>query len=182
MSILTKSRLTSLTETKLGYRAFSEVLNEAKISGKFYSSTNTFLSHSHDDLKNGYLDKAIVFLKNVGIKIYIDSKDSSLPPFTNEETAKRIKEQIRLNKKFILLATTNAIASKWCNWELGYGDSQKYINHIALFPLADSLESWTGHEYLKIYPRIEESNYTTDYFKIIFPDGNEKSIYEWLNL
>lgn len=182
MSILTKLKLTSITETKIGLNDFRKVVNEYKMEGRNNLLSNTFLSHSHEDLKNGYLDKAIVFLKNNGIRAYIDSDDSTLPPFTNEVTAKKIKEQIFKHKKFILLATNNAITSKWCNWELGYGDSQKYIDHIALFPLADSIDTWTGVEYLNIYPRIEESNLVENYFKIIYPNGNEKSLYEWINL
>lgn len=180
MGIITKSRLTALTETKIGYRAFSEVLNESKAENKYLADVTIFLSHSHEDLKNGYLDKVIVFLRKSGVRAYIDSMDNSLPPFTSSETAKRIKTQIKANKKFILIATNNAISSKWCNWELGIGDTHKYIDHIALFPLADSSGTWTGNEYLRIYPRIEESNYTDDYFKVIYPDGTDESIYTWL--
>lgn len=180
MAILTKSRLTALTETKLGYRAFSEVVNESKQESKYYAEVTVFLSHSHEDLKNGFLNKAIVFLRKSGVRIYIDSLDNSLPPFTSAETAQKIKDQIKANKKFIFLATTNAINSKWCNWELGFGDAHKYIDHIALFPLADEISSWNGTEYLRIYPRIEESNFTNEFFKVIYPDGTEKSISDWL--
>ena len=50
-----------------------------------------------------------------------------------------------------------AIDSKWCNWELGYGDAQKFKAHIALFPLKpkgsyDYL--YKGAEYLSLYPYI----------------------------
>jgi len=180
MSILTKSRLTALTETKLGYRAFSEDVNESKKESKYFAEVTVFLSHSHEDLQNGYLEKAIVFLRKCGVRIYIDSLDNSLPPFTSGETARKIKDQIKANKKFILLATSNAINSKWCNWELGFGDANKYIDHIALFPLADEISSWNGNEYLRIYPRIEESNFVNEYFKIIYPDGKEQSIFDWL--
>ena len=182
MGILSKSRLTAVTETKFGYRAFSESLNEAKKETKAYVTTTIFLSHSHDDLKDGSVDKAIVFLRSLGIRVYIDSHDTSMPPFTNAETAKKIKEAIIANKKFILLATNKAINSKWCNWELGFGDAKKYIEGIALLPLTEYLTTWEGSEYLRIYPRIEESNYTDDYFKVIYPDGKEMSVLDWLKI
>lgn len=38
---------------------------------------------------------------------------------------------------FILLTTDDAIESKWCNWELEYGDANKFRDRIALFPLND---------------------------------------------
>ncbi len=182
MPILTKLRLSTLTETKLGVRTFSEVLNESKNENKYLADITIFLSHSHEDLKDGTVNKAIVFLRKLGIRVYIDSQDSSLPPFTSAETATTIKKRIRDNKKFIFLATEKSILSRWCNWELGYGDHDKYINHIAILPIAETNTNFSGTEYLRIYPRIEESNYTPEYYKIIFPDGRELSIAEWFKL
>jgi hypothetical protein len=171
MSILTKGRLTTLTDSTIGTRIFSQVLNQYKSESRATSEVTVFLSHSHDDLKEGNVDKIIVLLRSAGVKVYIDSHDTSLPPFTNAETAKKIKEQIKLNKKFILIATNRAIDSKWCNWELGFGDAHKYINHIALIPLADNASTWNGAEYLRIYPRIEESSLYPNTLNVYFPDG-----------
>jgi hypothetical protein len=56
------------------------------------------------------------------------------PPFTNGETVKKIKEGIKQNRKFVLLATNKAINSKWCNWELDFCDPHKYIDQVAPFP------------------------------------------------
>lgn len=180
MAILTRTRLTALTESKLGTRMFTETLNESKRETRTTATVSVFLSHSHDDLEKVDVEKVIVLLHKAGVKVYIDSFDSSLPPFTSAETAKKIKEQIKLNKKFILVATNRAINSKWCNWELGFGDAHKYIEHIALVPIADNADAWNGAEYLRIYPRIEESEYTTEYIKVIFPDKTEKSLLDWL--
>src|SRR5205809_3384985 len=138
MAIITKARLTALTETKFGYHSFRTIVNEAKSESKYQAETTIFLSHSHADLQDGNVDRAIAFLRKLGIRVYIDSHDATMPPFTNAETANKIKEAIVANKKFILLATNNSINSKWCNWELGFGDAKKYINGIAMFPLADS--------------------------------------------
>jgi len=182
MAILTKARLTSITETSLGRRMFSEVVNESKLESRTRAEVTVFLSHSHDDLINGDVDKIIVLLRRVGVRVYIDSLDRTLPPFTNAETAKRIKERIKQNKKFIFVATNRAINSKWCNWELGYGDAHKYIDHIALIPLAENSGTWDGSEYLRIYPRIEESSLITQTFNIYYPDGTLKSLSDWLKL
>lgn len=181
MAILTKARLTSLTESRLGTRMFSEVINEAKRENKAFATTSIFLSHSHDDLTEGNVDKAIAFLRKRGVRVYIDSHDSSLPPFTNAQTANQIKQRIRDMSKFILLATTKSINSKWCNWELGYGDAHKYIRRIALLPIAEDNGTFTGAEYLRIYPRIEETYVGSEVYNVYYPDGTVQSITEWLN-
>lgn len=180
MAIISKARLTALTENRLGTRMFSEALNEAKRENKAYVTSTMFLSHSHDDLDIPYVQQAIVFLRKCGVRIYIDSEDPSLPPFTDGTTANKIKEEIKQNRKFVLLATINAINSRWCNWELGIGDTHKYIDHICLFPLSENSGAWNGNEYLRIYPRIEESNYGTENFKVIYPNRTEISISDWL--
>ena len=83
-----------------------------------------------------------------------------MPAYTCGKTADNIKKKIKQYDKFILVATDGAIASKWCNWELGYGDAQKYDNEkIALFPLKqDDHTNWKGSEYLELYPVIEYIN------------------------
>lgn len=73
--------------------------------------------------------------KQYDVKVYIDSQDPSMPKITTATTAANLKARIKKCDKFILLATNAAIDSKWCNWELGYGDAQKFKAHIALFPL-----------------------------------------------
>lgn len=112
-----------------------------------------FISHKHDDLED--LKGIIGFLERTyNVKCYIDSRDPSMPKITSGETATKIKERIKQCNKFILLASNGAIDSKWCNWELGYGDAQKYKDHIALFPFKRENENYDGNEYMKIYPHI----------------------------
>jgi len=119
-------------------------------------STTVFISHKHDDLEN--LKDIIGFLeKEYAVKAYIDSEDSQMPKITSAETAANIKARIKECRKFILLATENAINSKWCNWELGYGDSVKFPNNIALFLFKSKGTSdaqYIGSEYMKLYPYI----------------------------
>lgn len=116
-----------------------------------------FISHKHDDLED--LKGIIGFLENnFNVKCYIDSRDMTMPRTTSGETAERIKERIKQCERFILLATDGAIESKWCNWELGYGDAEKYDSrHMALFPMKEIDErdsSYKGNEYMEIYPHI----------------------------
>ena len=113
-----------------------------------------FISHKHDDLND--LRDILGFLeKTYDVKCYIDSRDPKMPKITSGETAKIIKQRITQCDKFILLASNGAIASKWCNWELGFGDAKKFdSDSVALFPFKRAYEDYSGNEYLEIYPHI----------------------------
>lgn len=123
--------------------------------------TTVFISHKHDDLEA--LKPLITLLeREYSVETYIDSKDSLMPKVTNSETAARIKNMINQCDKFILLATDGAIESKWCNWELGYGDAAKFTKKsIAIFVFSNTKDA-KGCEYMKLYPYI------------LYSDGNEK--------
>ena len=149
----------------------SASMEVANLYKSYFGKTTVFISHKHDDLED--LSGLIGFLeKNYNVKAYIDSKDSSMPSVTSGVTASKIKERIRQCDKFILLATDGAVESKWCNWELGYGDSQKFSSKdIAILPLKRkgySDSSYKGNEYMQIYPYISfyegnETNTTGGY-------------------
>ena len=151
---ISKSVITeSLTKTR-NFSAASESVTKSTI----------FLAHKHDDLDD--LQGVIGLLEKLGAKIYIDSMDNKMPMETSGVTAARIKKVIKFCNKFILLATGKAIQSYWCNWELGIGDTHKYIEHIAILPMKErgaSDTSWPGNEYLQIYPSIQYEDGTNQY-------------------
>lgn len=143
-SIYARSRLDEARSTILEHSQFGN------------RKTTVFISHKHDELDD--LKGFLGFLETeYDVKVYIDSRDPYMPEVTSAETAHNIKSRIRQCDKFILLATNAAIKSKWCNWELGFGDAQKYDKHIALFPMkpknAQDYE-YIGSEYMSIYPYI----------------------------
>lgn len=153
MSVITKSQLHGFRNAT---RTFSKSINESL--SEFARETKAdkvtiFLSHKHDETED--LDSAISLLKSFGVDVYVDWQDEGMPKKTNGETAARIKLKILANKKFVFLATEGAIASKWCNWELGHGDSKKFIENIALLPVRNDNQNYTGSEYMQIYPSIE---------------------------
>lgn len=178
MSIITKSELLGAR----GYTgAISYRINESLTNFRNESSlgkVKIFLSHKHGE--NEELLGAINFLKQFGVEIYVDWQDEGMPKKTSGKTAKRIKQKIKENKKFILLATDAAIASKWCNWELGLGDGEKYIDHIALLPVKSNMLNYEGGEYLEIYPYINKSDTIPNYYHLKYPDGTTKSLLNWL--
>jgi len=136
---------------------YNILLNESRTfsnSTQIKAKTTVFISHKHKDLEDlkgfiGYLEKYY------NVRCYIDSEDSNMPTVTSAKTAERIREIIKETDRFILLATDSAIASKWCNWELGYADQLKYNdNRIAILPMSSNKDTYKGSEYMQIYPRI----------------------------
>ncbi|MEG0928706.1 MULTISPECIES: toll/interleukin-1 receptor domain-containing protein [Weeksellaceae] len=160
MSYISESQLANYRSRTKTFSADNIVsLNESHSRDK--TRPMIFLSHKHDEYS--IMQDVIAFLKDEGVNVYVDWMDPSMPAYTNAETAHKLKEKIKTSDKFILVATTNAINSKWCNWELGLGDAAKYIKNIALFPINKTYETFKGSEYLAIYPRIEYQDGTTKY-------------------
>lgn len=178
MAVINESRLMAYNTNKYFSQDDIIMLNENQ---NFENKTTIFLSHKHDEIK--LLQKTVAFLKEEGVDVYVDWLDDSMPAYTNEETAYRLKDTIKKSNKFILLATQAAIESKWCNWELGIGDVLKYKDHIALLPVNQEDRNFTGSEYLKIYPRIEYADgdwyyvatkeYLPSGYYVIFPSNDE---------
>ncbi len=141
-----------------------------------------FISHKHSDLE--YLKGFIDYLKSIyKINPYIDSMDSEMPKNTCPQTAKRIKYVIGKCYKFILLATNDALSSKWCNWEVGIADKTKFENNdMAILPMVDDLYTkYNGNEYLALYPSIEKRSIDSDEFIVKFNNELSMPLYQWLN-
>lgn len=148
-----------------------------------------FLSHKHGEKE--LVENIIAVFNDLEVEVYVDWLDDEMPKHTNGFTAKQIKQKIKNCDKFVLLATEEAIASKWCNWELGFGDAKKYeSDKIAIFPIKKNYQDFTGSEYLAIYPYvvfsdhwlIEETSAFDDLkWKVRYPD-NREDIYlkKWL--
>lgn len=161
---------------------FSRIINESlqtRARSPRFNETTVFLSHKHSD--GEVLRNVISMLRNCGVSVYVDWMDSEMPKHTSGVTATKIKEKISSCQKFILLATEGAIASKWCNWELGYGDAHKYRDNIAIMPITETRgDIFSGSEYLQIYPVIKTKyQFTSGEYYVV--DGNtEIPLGDWL--
>ena len=160
---------------KIEKAIINESLSETRnfsFKNKIQYKPTIFLSHKHSDLED--LQGVMGMLEELGAKIYIDSMDNKMPEQTSGETAQRIKEVVKYCKKFVLLATESAIESYWCNWELGIGDTFKYIDHIAILPMKEKGEydsQYKGNEYLQIYPKIDYHKAFTNLQGHFFKEG-----------
>lgn len=149
-----------ITDHLLRNTVGSSLRNETRSELRFFSDAGkatVFLSHKHDDFDN--LNLVVRLLRKLNTTVYVDWMDKTMPKVTSGETAIELKKKIKDLDKFILVASDEAIASKWCNWELGLGDAAKFDKHkIAIFPIQKAGATWTGSEYLEIYPTIVYNN------------------------
>jgi len=138
-----------------------------------------FLSHSHKD--KDLVEGLINYLASFGIKIYVDWNDTGMPRITNRDTAERIKEKIRENSFFLILATENAMSSRWVPWEIGVADQMKHEN-IAIIPVIRNSDSeFKGNEYLQLYRCIQLDWFNDIKIFEIASASSRMNLKDWLN-
>ena len=109
----------------------------------------------------------------------MDWNDSSMPAMTSEETAIKLKAKIVECRKFLLLATNNALDSKWVPWELGVADNSNGMKNVAIIPVTERQGGWHGSEYIGIYSRIETA--ITGNWGVFAPGSSHGiTLTEWL--
>jgi hypothetical protein len=155
MSFYTINDLNQVAST----RTFSQkerIINEAKE----YTVFDIFLSHCFLDrevVKALFLD-----LTSMGFKVYVDwIIDPHLDRANvTKQSAELIRKRMKSSKSLLLAISANATTSKWMPWELGFIDGN--TAKCAIVPVFDSSynlpESYSGYEYLKLYPYVKKRN------------------------
>jgi hypothetical protein len=156
------SRLLSQTDLDRVYKSDEKKQNKHKISSSHQESTalgnlplkhSIFLCHSH--LDKTIVKRVLALFQQLEVDLYIDWMDISLPDIVDRQTATLIQQKIRQSKKFLFLATYNALRSRWCNWELGLAFSTKEEGDFAILPIESRSGNWSGNEYLQLYPEMQ---------------------------
>ena len=163
-----------LTLSEIRQKAnFSDPIDQNRVRRSLSSKTTVFLSHSHKDAE--LVVPVINFLLSLGVAVYVDWMDNSMPNVTSIETAKKLKDKIRETDRFLVLLSEQSVESKWVPWELGYADGVKRIEDIAILPVRrSSLTSDTvfnGLEYMELYPVIQVGTRGMDRVISIFPSA-----------
>jgi hypothetical protein len=136
---------------ELGERPVAASFSNIKTASS-QARVTIFLSHSHLDHK--VVKGLIRYLDGLGISIYVDWNDSSMPAVTNRITAARLKQRIKACSLFMVLATRNALNSKWVPWEVGIADQMKGENALSVIAVADPSGKFEGAEYLQLYQLV----------------------------
>lgn len=148
MAYFTEQQLEGFADSYDLEKRASQFLNEAKAR----TGLSIFLSHSHKDRRKA---RGIIrHFASFGVAVYVDWNDSDMPRETNRETAEKIKGKIAETGLFMVLATRNALDSKWVPWEIGVADKTKGEAAVLIIPVTDASENWAGSEYLRLYRRV----------------------------
>jgi hypothetical protein len=119
------------------------------------ASYDIFLSHSIKDevlvlgLRNA--------LRNLGMTVYVDWLDDPTldRARVTPTTAVTLRQRMRSSRVMVYATSSNAAASRWMPWELGYFDGRREQSKVAICPIITGAGSIQGQEYLGIYKRVE---------------------------
>lgn len=157
MSLFTDSDLRSrAARGKPIYKSVQAALEEHVLDSASRKEFDIFLSHSFDD-KELILGITLT-LEDMGYTIYVDwihDRNLSRDKVT-KETAQVLRQRMISSKSLFFATTSNSNSSKWMPWELGFKDGHN--RKAAILPVASSsMSSYTGQEYLGIYPYIQRA-------------------------
>lgn len=146
------------TRSNSKYYSFDNILNESLQEQKNRNNFDIFLSHSSKDKQLILGVKQLI--EDSGYSVYIDWVDD--PQLdranVNVQTADILRTRMKQSKFLVYVDSNNATTSKWMPWELGYFDGYK-PNKIGILPIRQNSEgSYTGQEYLDLYPKLEKNN------------------------
>jgi predicted esterase len=110
MALFTKGHFQDLAQNYSGVRGLRGLVNEQRAFSKSTSTTSIFLSHAHND--KAIVEQAKLFFEHLGISVYIDWADQTMPESPNGTTASKIKSQIFSNDKFY---SHSMISYKYCS-------------------------------------------------------------------
>lgn len=149
-----------ITERFLRQKALDPVLESfaTKTSSRTITSgaKKIFLCHSHHDKE---LAKGLKnYLYSLGIDLYVDWLDASMPINVNKGTAEILKRRIKDSDHLMVLATNRAISSRWVPWEIGIADENKSASGVSIIPVVDDTGKFEGNEYLQLYRQISLSD------------------------
>lgn len=144
-----------------------------------------FISHSFKDKL--LIEKLIKLFKLDGINVYVDwieNPELNRKRVTNK-TVNIIRESMKNCKSLAYVSTEYSTDSKWCPWELGYGDGY-HKGKVCILPILNSEETtFKGQEYLGIYPYIDyvKSDEGRYHFYVNDPNNNDNYciLKEWIN-
>ncbi|MBC8508633.1 MAG: toll/interleukin-1 receptor domain-containing protein [Chloroflexi bacterium] len=137
----------------------SAVLTAKVESQASVAQHDVFLSHAYEDREK--VLGAALMIEDLGYSVYIDWRDDSTLDRSKitRATAEKLRVRMMKSKSLFYSTTENASESKWMPWELGFkdGDNRK----VAVLPIMkNDTGSFTGQEYLGIYPYVTHGKST----------------------
>lgn len=132
----------------------SQIVLEAYASYTPSKIYDIFLSHSIRDAELILGMKGI--FEDLGYTVYVDwIEDPQMDRSkVTAETADKLRQRMNSSKSLFFVTTSNAESSRWMPWECGFFDGKK--EKVAIVPIqaTSTNNSYSGQEYLGLYPYI----------------------------
>lgn len=166
MAFFTKDFISSFSDKtrKYSFETYDQLLTESIKEQDSLRQYDVFLSHAVKDAKIVLGVKN--WLEENGMKVYVDWIDDRHLDRSKvtSKTANTLRVRMRQSKSLLYIATDNSSQSKWMPWELGYFDGYS-SGKVAILPILDhQYESFSGQEYLGIYPLAQSFGSYSDSF------------------
>lgn len=161
------------TESVVRQRAQAEVRKSGMVkkaaqliveSSATYTPSKTydiFLSHSVRDADLILGMKGI--FEDLGYSVYVDwIEDPQLDRTkVTSATAEKLRQRMNSSKSLFFVTTSNADSSRWMPWECGFFDGKK--EKVAIVPIqaTSTNNSYSGQEYLGLYPYVVQQQSNT---------------------
>ena len=165
--------------SKSVHHSFDNILNESLQAQKSRNNFDIFLSHSSKDKQLILGVKQLI--EDSGYSVYIDWVDDPQldRAHVNVQTADVLRTRMKQSNFLVYVDSNNATTSKWMPWELGYFDGYK-PNKIGILPIRQNSEgSYTGQEYLDLYPKLEK-NSSQFLYEFKYSQFNGSSLHNYL--
>jgi hypothetical protein len=137
------------------HKSASAALEDYVTASAKLEQFDIFLSHSFSD--QALILGIVLTLEDMGYKVYVDwihDRDLNRDQVSSE-TARVLRQRMTACKSLFFATTANSSSSKWMPWELGFKDGRD--GKSAILPVVKSAtSSYTGQEYLGIYPYIQK--------------------------
>lgn len=144
---------------------------------EYYASTLqpgevcVFISHQKND--SGAARKIADYLIRAGIDVYFDEYDKSINRSDPKSVVAAIKRGLDASSHLLVLLSSNALASTWVPWEVGYG----YRKNVAGLTLKE-VAKVTLPEYLQVIPIVKGTLSLNEFVSRLTGIGQEAMINE----
>lgn len=154
MALFTESAIRQRARQETGIYKSAKLTLESLAAFAPTKTYDIFLSHSIRDADLILGMKGT--LEDLGYSVYVDWIDDPQLDRSNvtPATAEKLREKMNSSKSLFYITTSNSDSSRWMPWECGFFDGKK--EKVAIVPIQESSNSnsYSGQEYLGLYPYV----------------------------
>jgi hypothetical protein len=161
MPFVTVTQAVSASRAAWSTRSTAESQMTKSAAAPMTTTFDIFLSHAHEDAEIIAGVKALI--EHEGLSVYVDWIEDAQTDRTQvtAKTASMLRERMNHCQFLLFVSSKASTSSKWMPWELGYFDGLR-SEHVGILPIVQAQGgSFSGQEYLGLYPPWQFINFTS---------------------